>query len=85
MKYGPRDGCQRMLSVWVGPLGLLLHAKVWRTRFVWQLAGSSPQPTHGRHCSCTSCAQEDWTRADLAPCGMHGVDCPPVYAPVGSP
>lgn len=38
--------------------------------------------THGRHCSCSSCAREDWTRPDLAPCGMHGPECPPVYMPI---
>ena len=37
--------------------------------------------THGRHCPCTGCANEDWTQDDLAPCGMHGPSCPNVYAP----
>lgn len=36
--------------------------------------------THGRHCPCSACAREDWTRI-TAPCGMHGPDCPAVYAP----
>lgn len=39
--------------------------------------------THGRHCPCSACAKEDWTRPDLAPCGIHGVGCPNEYAPVG--
>src|SRR5215469_13632464 len=39
--------------------------------------------THGRHCLCSSCAREDWTR-ELGPCGMHGPDCPGVYAPLGA-
>lgn len=39
--------------------------------------------THGRHCTCTPCRVEDWTNPKLAPCGMHGADCPPVYAPLG--
>jgi hypothetical protein len=41
--------------------------------------------THGRHCTCHSCAAEDWTNADLAPCGMHGEDCPALYRPWGRP
>jgi hypothetical protein len=35
--------------------------------------------THGRHCPCSACAQEDWTNPRLAPCGMHGPECPAVY------
>lgn len=38
--------------------------------------------THGRHCPCTACRLEDWTRADLGDCGMHGDACPRVYDPV---
>lgn len=38
--------------------------------------------THGRHCTCSACAREDWTNADLAPCGMHGEDCPALYQPL---
>lgn len=41
--------------------------------------------THGRHCICSACAREDWTRPELAACGMHGPSCPPVYAPLGAP
>jgi hypothetical protein len=37
--------------------------------------------THGRHCTCSACAREDWTRI-TSPCGMHGPDCPAVYAPI---
>lgn len=40
--------------------------------------------THGRHCICSACGAEDWTNPNLAPCGMHGVGCPPVYAPLGA-
>jgi hypothetical protein len=40
-----------------------------------------PRLTHGRHCPCTGCASEDWTQPHLGPCGMHGVKCPPIYAP----
>lgn len=39
--------------------------------------------THGRHCSCGACGREDWTNPDLAPCGMHGSDCPALYDPWG--
>lgn len=39
--------------------------------------------THGRHCTCSACAREDWTQTHLAPCGMHGPSCPRVYAPLG--
>ena len=39
--------------------------------------------THGRHCTCTPCRVEDWTNPALAPCGMHGRDCPREYAPLG--
>jgi hypothetical protein len=38
--------------------------------------------THGRHCPCTACKQEDWTNPRLAPCGMHGPGCPAAYAPI---
>jgi hypothetical protein len=38
--------------------------------------------THGRHCTCTACAQEDWTNPKFV-CGMHGSGCPSVYAPLG--
>ncbi len=37
--------------------------------------------THGRHCPCSACAREDWTKI-TAPCGMHGAACPSVYAPI---
>jgi hypothetical protein len=46
-------------------------------------AGSGERITHGRHCVCSACKQEDWTRIK-APCGMHGSDCPAVYAPLGA-
>ncbi len=39
--------------------------------------------THGRHCPCSACEREDWTRI-TGPCGMHGADCPAVYAPVAA-
>jgi hypothetical protein len=38
--------------------------------------------THGRHCTCSACAREDWARI-TGPCGMHGKDCPATYAPLG--
>lgn len=41
--------------------------------------------THGRHCPCWACAREDWTNPSLAHCGMHGSECPPVYAPFREP
>lgn len=37
-------------------------------------------PTHGRHCSCSACEREDWTKI-TGPCGMHGPGCPNVYDP----
>ena len=39
--------------------------------------------THGRHCTCSACAAEDWTDPRLAPCGMHGSSCPREYQPWG--
>lgn len=45
---------------------------------------NKPKVTHGRHCSCSACAAEDWTRPELACCGMHGPTCPAVYAPLNS-
>lgn len=39
--------------------------------------------THGRHCTCTPCRNEDWTQTRLAPCGMHGKSCARAYAPMG--
>jgi hypothetical protein len=41
--------------------------------------------THGRHCTCSACAREDWTQRRLAPCGMHGSSCPREYQPWGAP
>ena len=41
-----------------------------------------PRLTCGRHCTCSACAQTDWTRPDLAPCGMHGEGCPAAYQPI---
>jgi hypothetical protein len=49
----------------------------------------SPEPdeggriTHGRHCTCSACARQDWSEPQLAACGMHGPSCRPVYAPLG--
>lgn len=37
--------------------------------------------THGRHCPCSACAREDWTKI-TGPCGMHGAECPAVYDPL---
>jgi hypothetical protein len=45
---------------------------------------SRKRVTHGRHCTCSACAREDWARI-TGPCGMHGSDCPPVYAPIADP
>lgn len=45
--------------------------------------GASMRVTHGRHCPCSACAREDWTKI-VAPCGMHGEGCPAVYAPISS-
>jgi hypothetical protein len=47
--------------------------------------GSAPaeRVTHGRHCPCSACAREDWSRI-TAPCGMHGADCPREYAPTAA-
>lgn len=39
--------------------------------------------THGRHCTCSACAREDWTQRWIAPCGMHGSSCPREYQPLG--
>jgi hypothetical protein len=39
--------------------------------------------THGRHCTCSACAREDWTSPGIAPCGMHGSSCPRRYQPWG--
>ncbi len=44
--------------------------------------GQTERVTHGRHCTCSACAREDWARI-TGPCGMHGKDCPNVYAPLG--
>lgn len=41
--------------------------------------------THGRHCPCSACARENWANPRLAPCGMHGSSCAPVYAPIYAP
>jgi len=42
---------------------------------------SKPRLTHGRHCRCSACARQDWAEPYLAPCGMHGPSCPPIYDP----
>lgn len=39
--------------------------------------------THGRHCTCSPCARENWGDPSLSHCGMHGPSCPGVYAPLG--
>ena len=39
--------------------------------------------THGRHCICSACAAQDWSKPQLAACGMHGPSCLPRYAPLG--
>jgi hypothetical protein len=44
----------------------------------------SERVTHGRHCICSACAAQDWAEPGLAPCGMHGPSCPPLYAPLGA-
>lgn len=48
------------------------------------LAADEKRVTHGRHCVCSACAAQDWSEPQLAPCGMHGPSCPPVYAPFTS-
>lgn len=48
------------------------------------VAGAAERITHGRHCLCSACAAQDWAEPQLAPCGMHGPSCPPVYAPLGA-
>lgn len=53
---------------------------------LWAVLSDVPRGqkiTHGRHCTCRSCAHEDWTNPDLASCGMHGSDCPALYQPWG--
>lgn len=40
--------------------------------------------THGRHCTCSACAAQDWGEPGLAPCGMHGPSCPAEYQPWGA-
>jgi hypothetical protein len=45
--------------------------------------GRPTRVTHGRHCTCSACAQEDWTNPELAPCGMRGPSCPREYQPIG--
>lgn len=48
------------------------------------LTATLPSPaTHGRHCTCSACAREDWTNPNLGACGMHGPGCPAVYDPYG--
>lgn len=32
--------------------------------------------THGRHCTCTPCALEEWANVPV-PCGEHPNGCPP--------
>ncbi len=39
--------------------------------------------THGRHCTCSACAREDWTDLRFV-CGMHGHECPHSYQPLGA-
>jgi hypothetical protein len=46
-------------------------------------SADSERITHGRHCTCSACAREDWTNPALAPCGMHGLFCPALYQPWG--
>jgi hypothetical protein len=46
-------------------------------------SGGPEKITHGRHCTCSACAREDWTQEWIAPCGMHGSTCPREYQPWG--
>lgn len=58
----------------------------WATQIVAavdEAVATHQRVTHGRHCTCSACAREDWTRAGFAPCGMHGLRCPNEYAPLG--
>lgn len=59
----------------------ITHVRV--DRYVGPSA-TSERITHGRHCICSACAAQDWAEPGLAPCGMHGPSCPPVYVPLGA-
>lgn len=48
----------------------------------WDVIDARKRVTHGRHCTCSACAQEDWPRI-TGPCGLHGPDCPAAYQPIG--
>lgn len=65
---GEPDERQRLETTGGDDCGAVVSVKTYRV-------------THGRHCTCSACAREDWTRI-TAPCGMHGPDCPAVYAPI---
>jgi hypothetical protein len=58
---------------------------LYRRRLASGWTPEAERITHGRHCVCSACAAQDWAEPGLAPCGMHGPSCPPVYAPLGAP
>lgn len=63
-------------EAWCDVYGFIVNA-------VLEELDSHERLTHGRHCACASCERQDWTEPQLAPCGMHGSECPAVYAPLG--
>jgi hypothetical protein len=63
-----------------GHVRALAVIATWARAALAAAAPGETTVTHGRHCPCSACAREDWTRI-TGPCGMHGADCPAVYAP----
>lgn len=59
-------------------LEMVVYEKMPPNPAIWE------RITHGRHCTCSACAREDWTNPELAPCGMHGSSCPRSYRPLGA-
>lgn len=79
-----RDALDAIPWVWLAEVEEPTPAQV--DRYAGPNAISEPYEriTHGRHCLCSACAAQDWAEPGLAPCGMHGPSCPPVYAPLGA-
>lgn len=56
------------------------HIKELRRALHAADAATRPHVTHGRHCTCSACAREDWPSGRFV-CGMHGKSCPHEYQP----
>jgi hypothetical protein len=60
-------------GLWAIPMGSQVSVEAERRKHGADAVGY--RPTHGRHCACMPCREQDWDEPGLAPCGMHGDAC----------